>query len=212
MEKLPSALPRSMIFDSASQITDFIGKVYNQRGVAQSTLKNLLPIFPTPSLTLLANLQRTISPKQTEHALAELAEMEEGTVEEVQTEVFFVFVFKKFSAHLPPGLSSETLADFFTALYVFDSPSLKAVFKAMITQLLSSPHYYILAITASMTDPEEDNSLHHYIVAASLYMYDNKSGNYIAYMGVVEDGYPDRCTLSEKWFTDPTNTFRFTPV
>jgi hypothetical protein len=149
MEKLiPTAMLQSMIFDSASQITNFIGKVYNQRGMAQSTLKNLLPIFPKPSLTRLANLQRTISPKQTESALAELAEMDKGTVEEVQTEVIFVFVFKRFSAHLPPE---------------FDTPSLKAVFKVMITQLLLSPHYYILAITASMTDLEEDKSLHHYI-------------------------------------------------
>jgi hypothetical protein len=51
-----------MVFKQGLQLTEFLGFKYTSKGVAQTSLLSLLPIYSKPSLEVLSSLQRRTSP------------------------------------------------------------------------------------------------------------------------------------------------------
>ena len=189
---------RTMVFAPATRLTDFIGIGYRSNGVAQSSLSSLLPIYPSVSLVDLAALSRNQS-LRAERA----AERAGDPVDLDESPCFQVFFFKKFNQNLPAGYTVEAFATFFTNLFSFISDERKTTHYDLVVKLLTSPHYYILAISVSLVDPDT-KQLHHYIIAAAMYMYDNTNGSFIHSIGVTETGYFDKCQLTEQFFIDPS--------
>jgi hypothetical protein len=58
---LPIEVSRTISFDPASQIIEFLGTGYSAKGVAQASLSSLSPIYPS-SIVWLSNLFRKTSP------------------------------------------------------------------------------------------------------------------------------------------------------
>jgi hypothetical protein len=48
---------RTLSLNPSSRIADFLGSGYSTKGVALASLNNLLPIYSSPSLLLLAELK-----------------------------------------------------------------------------------------------------------------------------------------------------------
>jgi hypothetical protein len=196
------AVTSPMVFPPGSHVNDFLGRRYHTRGMAVASLLSLLPIYPKPSLDILSKLQRLTTPH------AERAGDTSPTEDEPALQVV---LFKKFSKHLPLGLTSETLTKFFAGLFSSKSTEQDALYKTATSELLMSCHYYILAITAPMFVKTGD-ALFQYIIGAAVYMYDNKHGSYVVLLGVTDKGYPDTCTLSEQFFSDPSASKVLSPT
>ena len=191
-----------MVFPPGSEMKDFLGRHYHTKGVAIAPLLSLLPVYPKPSLDILSRLQRLTTPR------AERAGDTSPTEDEPALQVV---LFKKFSKHLPLGLTSETLTTFFAGLFNSKSKGQYAEYKTATNELLMSGHYYIMAITAPMFVKTGDE-LFHYIIGAAVYLYDNKHGSYVVLLGVTDKGHPEQCTLSKQFFSDPSASGVLSPT
>jgi hypothetical protein len=193
-----TATTRSYIIFAPSSILDnFLGTDYTSQGLAQATLANLLPIYPLPSLQSLAQLQ-TFSSDRNKPAGNESPLEDESAI--------FVVMFKKFNSNLPPGLSVHAFAEFFTDLFVYQFSKEHDAFNISTTTLLDNSTYTVVAVTLPMFSSQDPAKVTHYIIAAALYMYDNKHGNYVALLGTTDNGDPSVCTLSERFFVDQSNS------
>jgi hypothetical protein len=105
-----TATTRSIIFSPCSRISDFLGPGYISQGVAQASLANLFPIYPSTSLQVLAQLQRNL-PSRNQRAGDKAALPDESAISGV--------MFKKYSPYLPAGLDVQAVARFFTELFTF---------------------------------------------------------------------------------------------
>jgi hypothetical protein len=83
---------RSISFDRASQIIDFLGTGYSSKGVAQASLSSLSPMYPSSSIVWLSNLLRKTSPR-TERA--------GDTPVDIDEFAFKVVMFKRINHNLP---------------------------------------------------------------------------------------------------------------
>ena len=185
---------RRISFLPGSSLGDFLSKGYTTKGVATASLKSLLPVYPSTTLTHVANLQRLISTRA----------VRRGDIPSLVVESPLVDVmFKKFGPHLPFGVTKTAVLEFFTDQFHFNTHDSKEQFIASTSRLILNPHYHILAITAPMF-LKKGEKLHHFIIAAVLYMYNNKNGSYVATIAVTNKGYPNFCTLSQHCFIDPT--------
>ena len=184
-----------MVFKEGRHLTDFLGRKYSTSGVAKASLLSLLPIYPKTSVENLSKLQRQTSTR---------SEQAGDTSPPDNEPALMVVLFKKFQKNIPSGITSDTLADFFTSLFTYSTPESRLAYHKSTSSLLVSAHYYVLAITAPMFANNGDELLHH-IIASTLYMYDNKHGSYVVLLGVTDRGYPDACTLSEQYFNDPSD-------
>jgi hypothetical protein len=119
---------------------------------------------------------------------------------------FFVVMFKKFNSNLPPGLSIHAFAEFITDLFVYQSPEEHDAFNVSTTSLLNNSNYTVVVVIAPMFSSQDPTTLTHYIIAAALYMYDNKHGNYVAPLRTMDTGNPSVCTLSERFYVDQSNS------
>ena len=192
-----TATTRSIVFSPCSKIADFLGPGYTSQGVAQAPLANLLPIYPSPSLQVLAQLQRNSSSRN----------QRAGDKASLPDELAIsVVMFKKFSPHVPAGLDVQAVARFFTQLFTFPTSAEKDAFFHSTTALLKNPHYVVMAITVPTFLSDEPSQLTHFIIAAALYVYDNKHGSYISLIGTTDVGDTSVCTLSDKFFIDPSNS------
>jgi hypothetical protein len=192
-----TATDRSINFDTASRIADFLGAGYSTKGVALASLKDLLPIYAYPPLSWLAHLQRNSSSR----------DQRAGDTAPIHDEPALVVVmFKKLSPNLPPGLTNESLAEFFTQLFTFETQDARSAFQQETSDLISNPFYHVLAVTAPTFNANDPDQLTHVIIAATLYQYDNKHGSYVALMGVLENGDPSVCILSDDYFVDPSSS------
>jgi hypothetical protein len=54
---------RTISFDPASQIINFLGTGYSSKGVAQASLSSLSPMYPSSSIVWLSNLLHKTSPR-----------------------------------------------------------------------------------------------------------------------------------------------------
>ncbi len=196
---------RAINFTPASLLTEFVGTDYSTTGVAKSSLLSLSTIYPSPSILKLANLQR----HTTERAVRG---RDKAAVPNDETPVLSVVMFKKITnASLPSGLTRATFLEFFTEQFTFETNHLREQFQKSVGHQLENPLYQILAITAPLYKPNEDDPYHH-IIAATLYMFDNKVGSYISLIGVSDKGYPDWCTLTEDYFFDPSQSDLLSPT
>ena len=191
------AYNRSVTFTPASRIRDFLGTGYSTTGVALASLKDLLPIYASPSLTFLSQLQRNSSSRN--QRAGDTASSSDETA-------FGVVMFKKISPNLPLGLSIESFAIFFTQLFIFETLEAKSAFQKETSDLIDNPYYHILAVTVPTFTSTNPDQLTHVIIAATLYQYDNKNGSYVALIGVLQNGDPSICTLSEECFIDPSES------
>jgi hypothetical protein len=193
-----TAVSRTIAFHPATGITRFLGTAYTTHGVAEGPLASLLPIYPTPSPQVLSQLQRKMSSRTQRAGAQAVAD---------DAPAFKVLMFKKIkSKNLPNGLSSSSFVEFFTDQFSFQTQEARNDFQESTASLIASPHYSILAITIPVVSVDDPTKLIHYIVGACLLMYDNKQGSYVACIGVAEKGDASRCTLSETFFTDPSNS------
>ena len=192
----PTGIPRSITFDPASRINDFLGSGYSSKGVAEASLSSLSPMYPSASILWLSNLQRNSSPR-TERA---------GDIKvDADETAFSVVMFNRINHNLPSGLSAESISDFFTALFTFPSPEDADAHRNHIMTLIGNPHYSVLAITAPMFSVEDPNTLFHHIVAAVLYTKSNTNGTFIAFLGCCEKGDPKHFSLTPQFYVDPAN-------
>ncbi len=195
-----TAISRSIIFDPASRIVDFLGTGYSSKGFAQASLSSLSPIYPSPTLLWLSNLQRKSSPRS-ERAGDKKADLDEFAIS--------VVMFKRINHNLPPGLSADSISGFFISLFQLRSPDEKAANRSHIINLIANPHYSVLAVTVPMFSGVDDpNTLFHYIVAAVLFTHDNKNGSFVSLMGCCEEGDRDRFSLTPKFYVDPSHSNR----
>ena len=192
-------------FRPRSRITDFLGTGYSTNGVAQTFLANLLPIYPHPSIVVLSQLHRLISDRNARAGDQPVAENQLA---------FQVVMFKKFSTHLPSGITVDALGQFFTEQFSFENNLVKKEFYDSTHLLLNHPLYYKLVITVPTFNFEVSGEPTHVIVAAVLYMYDNKEGSYVSLIGVTNMGDPEECSLSSKFFTssDSASFLSNTPI
>jgi hypothetical protein len=188
-----AATRSNIIFAPSSILDNFLGSGYTSQGLAQATLANPLPIHPLPSLQSLAQLQRFSSDRNKRAGDKSPNEDESA---------FSVVMFKKFNSNLPPGLSVHAFAEFFTDLFVYQSSEEHDAFNVSTMSLLDNSNYTVVAVTAPMFSSQDPTKLTHYIIAAALYMYDNKHGNYVALLGTTDTGDPSVSTLSERFFVD----------
>jgi hypothetical protein len=113
-----------------------------------------------------------------------------------------VVMFKKINnKNLPPGLTVEAFSSFFTDLFTYQTSEERHAFKTNIASLLVNPNYHVLAITVPVFDVQDPSKLlTHFIVGAALFMFDNKRGSYINFLGVVDKGTPGVCMLNGSYF------------
>jgi hypothetical protein len=192
-------ISRTISFDPAAGIIDFLGKGYTSKGVAQASLLSLTPIYPSDRLTWISNLRRKMSSNRPPGVPA--ADMDDSA--------FSVCMFKRFNHNLPTGLSSETFAEFFSSLFTFSTPEEKIAHTNDMAELLANPQYSILAITSPTVSTNTDPpGLSHFIVGAALFMHDNKNGTFVSVIGVSDKGDPSLCSLSPMFFEDPAHKNR----
>jgi hypothetical protein len=192
-----AATRSNIIFAPSSILEDFLGTAYTSQGLAQATLANLLSIYPLSSLQSVAQLHR-FSSDRTKRA------GDESPLEDESA--FSVVMFKKFNSNLPLGFSVHAFAEFFTDLFVYQSSKEHDPFNVSTTTLLDNSNYTVVAGTAPMFSSQDPTKRTHYIIAAALYMYDNKHGNYVALLGTTDTGDPSVCTLSEQFFVNQSNS------
>jgi hypothetical protein len=88
---------------------------------------------------------------------------------------FFVVMLKKFTSELPPGLTFDAFAKFFTDLFMYQTTKeLDASYNST-KDLLSNPLYTLLAITIPTFLLYESSQLMHFIIGAALYMFGKKA-------------------------------------
>jgi hypothetical protein len=114
------------------------------------------------------------------------------------TPAFVVVMFKKFSPDIPPGLTVDAFAKFFTDLFTYQTTEERDSSYTSTQALLNNSLYTVLAIKTSQ--------LMHFIVGAALYMFYKKHGNFVNMIGVTAVGDPSVCTLSYKFFIDSSDS------
>jgi hypothetical protein len=169
-------------------MTELLGS-YTSKGVAQASLQDLAGIYRSPSIEYLGDLTPIISDR---------AERAGG---ESVDQAFQVVFFKKLSKYTPPGITSNSLVDFITRQFLYDNEALKDEFSAGITNLIDAPTYNVLVITVLVFDTDTKAMTHH-IVGTALYMHD-KHGTFIFILCTEDQGNPNVCNLSNKYFSDP---------
>jgi hypothetical protein len=194
---------RTISFDPASQIIDFLGTGYSSKGVAQASLSSLSPMYPSSSIVWLSNLLRKTSPR-TERA--------GDTPVDIDEFAFKVVMFKRINHNLPDGLSAESLSALFGSLFSFANAEEKALKHTLIADLIANPYYSILAITVPTFSAGDPKTLSHYIVGAALFTHDNKNGTFVSTIGIADKGDPLVCSLSAKFFVDPSHAKRLLPT
>jgi hypothetical protein len=122
------------------------------------------------------------------------------------TPAFVVVMFKKFSPDLPPGLTVDAFAKFFTNLFTYQTTEERDFSYTSTQALLNNPLYTVLAITVPTFVSDDTSQLMHFIVEAALYMFDKKHGNFVNMIGVTAVGDPSVCTLSDKFFIDSSDS------
>ena len=148
---------RTISFDSASQIIDFLGTGYSSKGVAQASLSSLSPIYPSSSIVWLSNLLRKTSPR-TERA--------GDTPVDIDEFAFKVVMFKRINHNLLDSISAESLSAFFGSLFSFANAEEKALKHTLIADLIANPYYSILAITVPTFLADNFKTLSRYILLA----------------------------------------------
>ena len=174
---------RSIVIHPASALTDFLGPGFASKGVAKASLESLSSIYNSSTIMRLSALKPNISERDNRHQ-EWMIEDETADPLNSNTSAFQVHLFKKFSASIPPGLSSASLVDYYTHQFVFENEFAKAEFKSSTKKLVTNGNYYTIAITALVYDPELLVYVHH-IIAATLYMHD-KNGSYIFLNAVLD--------------------------
>jgi hypothetical protein len=134
-----NASSRSIVFAPSSVIADFLGTGYASHGVGQTSLSNLVPIYPSSSLLALSSLRR-LSSDRNRRAGDKGPRSDESA--------FSVIMFKRFTTILPPGLTVDTFAKFFTELFTFQTLEEEQDFNTYTKALLKNKHYIVMAITA----------------------------------------------------------------
>jgi hypothetical protein len=172
---------RTISFDPASQIIDFLGTGYSSKGVAQASLSSLSPIYPSSSIVWLSNLLRKTSPR-TERAGDTPVDFDEFA--------FKVVMFKRINHNLPVGISAESLSAIFGSLFSFANAEEKALKHTLIADLIANPYYSILAITVPTFSADDPKTLSHYIVGAALFTHDNKNGTFVSTIGIADKVIP----------------------
>jgi hypothetical protein len=161
--------------------------------LAQAILANLLLIYPLASFCVLAQLQRYF-PDRNKQA---------GDNPELDVDAAFVVVmFKKFTSELPPGLTVDTFAKFFTNLLTYQTTKERDASYTLTHDLLNSPLYTVLEITVPTFVSNNTSQLVHFIIGAALYIFNKKHGSFVNLIGVTNVGDPYVCTLSNKFFID----------
>ena len=143
------AFHHTMDFAPALRLTKFLGTGYLSHGIAEGSLLSLLPIYPSQDLMQLAQLSRnqSLRTKQASERAGKSFDLEDEPC-------FHVIMFKKFGDNLPDGFTVDAFATFFTDLFTFDSPERKEIHRNSVIKLLTNAHYYILAISVSLLDPD----------------------------------------------------------
>jgi hypothetical protein len=191
-----TAQSSTLHFHPCSRLIDFFSG-YISQGLAQATLANLLPMYPSSSVSDLAQLQRYSSDRNVRAG---------DTAAGPDEPAIYVVMFKKFTSILPMGLTPDSFAQFFTDLFTYQTTEERDASFASTKALLENPHYIVLAITVPTFSSKDTTQLSHFIVAAALYMYDHKHGSFVTLIGVTDVGDPSICSLSDIYFIDKKNS------
>jgi hypothetical protein len=173
-----------------STITDFLVQ-YTSTGVALASLYNLAGIFRSSSIEYLGNLTPNISER------AERAAVDS----DYPDHAFQVVFFKNVKRLIPPGITSNSIVNFITRQFIFEDFASRDEFSANMTKLIAFPSYNVILITVLAFDTDTKAMTHH-IVGATVYMHD-KHGSFIFMLCTEDQGNPNVCNLSEKYFFDP---------
>jgi hypothetical protein len=161
-----TAISRSIFFDRASRITNFLGRWVK---LPCQVFRLSTPALPSSGFLIC----KENCPLLTQQADNKEADLNESAV--------LVVMFKRINHNLPLGLSAESISNFFTSLFTFPSSGAAAAHRNHIMDLIVNPHYSVLAITVPMFSVDDPSTLFHYIVAAVLFTYDKKSGTFFAF-------------------------------